>query len=68
MTDMSDERDYRLVAVVRDACIRAALEGYENAGISGLCHEGRWEAAVGEMRRLDLDRLIRERENTTPKT
>jgi len=42
---------------VRQACIRAALEAYESAGMSGLCEEGRWEAAVDAMRRLDLDRV-----------
>jgi pentatricopeptide repeat protein len=42
---------------VRQACIRAALEAYESAGMSGLCEEGRWEAAVDAMRRLDLARL-----------
>ena len=39
---------------VREALIRAALDGYEQAGISGLCDEGRWEAAISAMRRLDL--------------
>jgi hypothetical protein len=41
----------------RQACIRAALEAYESAGMSGLCEEGRWEAAIDAMRRLDLVRL-----------
>ena len=39
---------------IRDALIRAALDGYEQAAISGLCEEGRWEAAISAMRRLDL--------------
>lgn len=43
---------------VREACISAAVQGYENAAISGLCHEGAWEAAVGAMRMLDLEKLL----------
>jgi len=36
----------------------AALQAYEDAGISGLCHEGRWEYAVDAMRRLPLYPLV----------
>jgi hypothetical protein len=43
-----------LAEAVRRRCIEAALEAYESAGLSGLCAEGRWEAAVDAMRRLDL--------------
>jgi len=43
---------------VRDACLRAALEAYESAGISGLCHEGRWEVAVQAIRGLDLQPIV----------
>jgi len=39
---------------VREACIRAAVDAYEDAGIQGLCAEGRWEAAIAAIRRLDL--------------
>lgn len=42
---------------VRKACIHAALAAYEDAGISGLCAEGRWEAAVSAMQSLDLRAL-----------
>lgn len=43
---------------VRQACIQAAQEAYEQAGISGLCGEGRWEMAMDAIRRLDLNKLI----------
>jgi len=39
---------------VRRACIAAALAAYEDAGVLGLCAEGRWEAAVSAMQSLDL--------------
>lgn len=42
-------------ARVRDACIEAALAAYEDAGIRGLCHEGRFEAAISALRALPVD-------------
>ena len=39
---------------IRAALIRVALDGYEQAALSGLCCEGAWEAAVSAMRRLEL--------------
>jgi hypothetical protein len=44
--------------VVRQACIAAALRAYEDAGLSGLCHEGRWACAVDAMRTLPLRPLL----------
>jgi hypothetical protein len=43
-----------LAEAIREACIRAALDAYEDAGIQGLCAEGRWELAVQAMRRVAL--------------
>jgi hypothetical protein len=48
----------RIAAAVRQACVLAALEGYERAQIAGLCQAGAWEAAVDAMRMLDLTRLL----------
>jgi pentatricopeptide repeat protein len=48
----------RLAEAVRQACIAAALEAHEQAGISGLCQEGRWEDAVEAIRSLDLDGVL----------
>jgi len=42
---------------VRRACIDAAIDGYEQAAISGLCHEGAWEAALSAIRSLPLGAL-----------
>ncbi|MGD8577564.1 MAG: acetyltransferase [Thiohalophilus sp.] len=50
---------------VRQACIQAAQEAYEQAGISGLCGEGRWEMAMDAIRRLDLNKLIDEPQDAT---
>jgi len=49
----------RLAEAVRAACVKAALEGYERAAISGLCHEGAWECAVDAIRTLDLETVIK---------
>ena len=43
---------------VRQACIAAAHQAYEEAGVSGLCHEGRWECAVDAMRGVPLRPLL----------
>ncbi|WP_372522547.1 acetyltransferase [Sulfuricaulis sp.] len=56
MNEMNSK--YPLVEAVRDACLKAAHEAYENAGISGLCEEGRWECAVAAIRSLDLQAII----------
>ena len=48
----------RQAEMVREACLKAARDAYENAGISGLCEEGRWECAVAAIRSLDLQAII----------
>lgn len=48
----------RLAQEVREACVRAALDGYEQAGLGGLCAEGRWEMAIDAIRALDLGSVI----------
>ena len=47
-----------LAETIRAACLRAAASAYEDAGIRGLCEEGRWEAAIGAVRSLDLRPLL----------
>jgi hypothetical protein len=51
------EERLQIAEAVRQACIDAAIHAYEDAGLSGLCHEGRWEYAVDAMRGLDLHPL-----------
>ncbi len=48
----------RFAEAVREACLKAAREGYESAGISGLCEEGRWECAVNAIRSLEIEAVI----------
>lgn len=53
-----DER-LELARAVRDACIRAAKEGYESASISGLCEDGALEAALSAIHMIDLEAVVR---------
>ena len=48
---------------IRDACLEAVLQAYEDAGVQGLCAEGRWEAAVGALKTIELAPLLREFKN-----
>jgi hypothetical protein len=50
----------RLAEAIRAACIQAAIAGYEDASLSGLCHEGAWERAIDAMRELKLEAVIKE--------
>ena len=52
----------QLAEALRAACVQAAVAAYEDAGVRGLCEEGRWEAAVGALQSIDLRKLIRELE------
>jgi len=54
---MNDSMD--LASRVRNACIGAALDGYEQAQIAGLCQEGAWECAVDAMRMLDIKAIVK---------
>jgi hypothetical protein len=54
------EDPMQLASRVRNACILAALDGYERAQIAGLCQEGAWECAVDAMRMVELDAILQE--------
>lgn len=43
---------------IRQACLQAALAGYEDASLSGLCHEGAWECAIDAIRSLNINTLL----------
>jgi hypothetical protein len=63
METRTDQVELRRVAEkVRVACVAAALDGYEQASMDGLCHAGAWEAAIDAIRALDLDALLQLRQ------
>lgn len=43
---------------VREACIKAAREGFRDASMSGLCSEGALEAAISAIQQLKLNKII----------
>lgn len=61
MEPQPTEETLRRVAVaVRAACLRAASDGYERAGLGGLCEAGRWEMALDAIQSLDVNAIIGE--------
>ena len=52
------DRERRLAEAVRDACLEAATRAHEEAGMSGLCAEGRWEVALDAVRGVDLAAVV----------
>ena len=56
-----ENQNHDFAEAVRAACIQAAVDGYENASISGLCGEGAFEAAISAIRMLDLGSLDKEK-------
>lgn len=47
--------DARAIAeAVRAQLIAAALDAWEQAGLAGLCHDGRFEFLIGALRRAPL--------------
>lgn len=43
---------------VRNTCVQAALDAYENARQEGICAEGAFEVAIGVLQQLDLKQII----------
>jgi hypothetical protein len=58
METITMEQQHRIAKAVQALCIETAIRAYEDAGLSGLCQEGRWEYAVDAMRGLDLATLL----------
>ena len=44
-----------IAEAVRAQLIAAALNAWEQAGLAGLCHDGRFEFLIGALRRAPLD-------------
>ena len=61
VTTPTSQHDRQLMEAVRQACLQAAADAYEDAGIRGLCGDGRWEYALDAIRTIDLDRVLASR-------
>ena len=56
---MTDEENIK-AEKIREACAKEFIRAYEEAGIKGLCEDGRIEYAVDAVRSLDLKKIIGE--------
>lgn len=55
-----------IAEAVREACRLAVAEAWEDAGVQGLCVEGRCEVAIGALERLDLVAIIEQASGAKP--
>lgn len=55
-----DEMGLKVAQAFLKECRDTLIENYENAGISGLCEEGRWEQALGSLQTLDVTKIVQE--------
>ena len=57
---MQDQQDLaqEIALAVRDACFQLAASRYEDATMSGLCHEGALEVALDAIRSLDVAPIV----------
>ena len=53
-----DEMGMRVASAVLSECQNALISGYEQAGFSGLCGEGRWEAALGSLASIEVKQVV----------
>jgi hypothetical protein len=57
---MQDRQDLaqEIALAVRDACFQVATSRYEDASMSGLCHEGALEVALDAIRSLNVIPIV----------
>ena len=58
INEIVQDEKRRIAETVREACLRAALDGYERAGLAGMCLEGRWQVAVDAIQGLDMNTVL----------
>jgi len=63
--DTADKKE--IAEKVRQSCIEAAREGFQDASMRGLCTEGAAEAAIGAIQSLDLENIIAKNKKTEAK-
>lgn len=49
---------HRIAEAMKTACLKAAVEAYEHARMSGLCQEGAWDCALDAIRALDVETVL----------
>jgi hypothetical protein len=53
-----DELARKVAEAVIKECRKSLVAAYEDAGISGLCAEGRWEMALDSLSAINLSELL----------
>ncbi|MFZ0241609.1 MAG: hypothetical protein WAL90_08180 [Desulfobacterales bacterium] len=51
--------EHKFAEAVRKSCLKILQRSYEEAGISGLCHEGRWEYAIDVLQNMAIEELLK---------
>jgi hypothetical protein len=67
VSEYLSEEQASLAETVRRTCIETAQTAYEDAAMSGLCHEGASECALDAMRGLDLAAITSRDMSSSPK-
>lgn len=55
---MATETEKALAKAIQNACVQAAQDGFQDASMQGLCHEGAVEAAISAIQMVKLDDVI----------
>jgi hypothetical protein len=55
---LCDELGAKVAKAVLAKCKAAIIAAYEDAGIRGLCGEGRWEMAVSSLDSIPVDQIV----------
>jgi hypothetical protein len=56
---MKEQKD-TLTEIIREECVKEFIRAYEEAGIKGLCEDGRIEYAVDSVMSLDLKKIFKD--------
>lgn len=58
MADHVEDLRREIAEATQRALVTVALQAYEEAGLSGLCAEGRWEVAIGAIKSYDVRNVV----------
>ncbi|HKI47310.1 MAG TPA: hypothetical protein VKA08_18410 [Balneolales bacterium] len=58
MTQITRDDLLEFAQMIKESCIKAAGEGFEEAGISGMCREGAIEYAQDSIRSVNVENIV----------
>lgn len=56
---LNQQKKMRIAEAMKAACLKAALEAYEDAKIRGLCEEGAWDVAIDALKSVDVKEVLK---------